>query len=219
MAIAQRIAEDPRLIVWIELLTVAHLTGDARPVPRPGTLDVAADDIPGRVRRHAMAQLAGAAARSRSRHLGGWYSPEALAAHVGGLADELLSSGRKPCRPRTEVEWQAGCFRWVDVLDQLDRWPGSPDSPHPATVDWQRRGLRVPNAALAAQRSAVLEDASLTIPVAPLLYGESRPSALVVAVRRLGGSFEDSDRLDRTLSFLDLGMDIDTSWPRRRFIE
>lgn len=204
IATALRIAEDPKLVLWIELLTIAHVTGDRRPVPREGGLGRLLDDEPRRVIEYALGALARRSAESRAEHLAAWYRPESLARHVAEVAVDAVCDGAEACAPTPEAQWQAGCYRWVDVDRALRAWRGDPDLPHPDTDRWAERGLRLPEARIEAQLEALRSDPTLALPDKPMLRGGAEPAAFEEAAMRLSSHPDPAKRLREASEFLDL---------------
>lgn len=147
-----RLAEEPELALWIELLTVAHVLGYPEPMPRRPWLDRFA----GTDRRRldcALAQLADEAVRRRYVALIEYYQPEDLARHVADRARAHLAGtgGHPDARGAiycdgSEVRWQAGPFRWRDVFVAFTRADYDPAQPHPLTGQWRSRGLDLTDA-------------------------------------------------------------------------
>ena len=136
IGLAGRLAESPRFVLWIELLTVAHLVG--RPAPRPdSTWLPTLADVERRTLECAVAHGIQAAIDARYNGLTLYYQPEELSTHLATVALGTLD-GMTPC-DGTETTWQAGRFRWIDVLRAL-RTADSPN-PHPDTDSWAARGL------------------------------------------------------------------------------
>src|SRR5207248_1536441 len=87
---AKRLAEQPRLILWIELLLAAHLVGEAEPRPGQAWLEGLRDSAEPRQLDCAIGQVAQAAIDTRYAGLATFYQPEELAAHVAGRARSWL---------------------------------------------------------------------------------------------------------------------------------
>jgi hypothetical protein len=202
IAAALRLAEDPRLVLWVELLTIAHVTGDPRPVPREGALADVLGERPRRVVEYALALLAASAAQSRTTALRRWYRPHALSQHVTDVSSGMLCDGLPPCDPLDEVGWQAGCYRWIDVARELRNWPSSRVGPHPDTEEWAARGLRLPEATIDAQLAALRRDSSFELSDAHLLRGDADPSAVDRAAAALSSRADASERLSDAARFL-----------------
>lgn len=141
-----RLAEDPELALWVELMAAAHVLGYPEPLPRRSWLDrFAATD------RHrldcAVAQLATGAVRRRYVALLEYYQPEQLARHLADRARaHLTRCGEDAACDGSEVCWQAGLYRWRDVFVAFTRADYDPDRPHPLTARWRARGLDLTDA-------------------------------------------------------------------------
>ncbi|WP_194927275.1 ATP-binding protein, partial [Catenulispora pinisilvae] len=153
---ADRLADDPRLILWIELLTVAHLVGEPQPEPAGTWLEQLRDHTDPRQLQCALAHRIQAAIDARYAGLAVHYAPETLAAHLAEAATRRLAGGRGPgpC-DGTETGWQAGRYRWVDVARALTAAQNSHGrNIHPDTAAWQQRGLTLAGDDAAAQLAA-----------------------------------------------------------------
>ncbi|MFB7898226.1 DUF853 domain-containing protein, partial [Streptomyces xiamenensis] len=147
------IAADPRLILWIELLTIAHLTGRRSPRPAPAWLSTVLNLTDHRLLRCAVAILIDQAIADRYSGLSTHYPPEDLAAHLSQQVRHSLDGGSHRCDGR-ETRWQAGQYRWVDVIARLKRARASgrpAQGPHADTGAWAARGLDLPGNTLDQQ--------------------------------------------------------------------
>lgn len=131
IASAEQLAGRPELVLWIELLTVAHVTGAQRPTFRIEHESPA-------IAAHAIRLLARAAVVARRAVLCEFYSPVALQEHL------VVAALGSSCAAEDEVGWQAGRFRWVDVMRELVDFAGSRAEPHPDSAKWAERGLVLP---------------------------------------------------------------------------
>lgn len=132
----RRAADEPRLALWLEMLTIAHVCGYPEPDPAPAwlaghTLDRRLDC--------AVAQLAADAVHRRYPALIEHYQPDDLARHVADRARAHLAGRGGRC-DGSEVGWQAGQFRWRDVFVAFAQ-DHDEDEPHPLTDAWRARGL------------------------------------------------------------------------------
>jgi uncharacterized protein len=210
MTAARQLADDPRLVLWLEILTVAHLVGEAEPRPDKGWLQdlrLAADP---RTLNCALGQLAQAAVDARYAGLATHYQPEALTAHVAARATAWLLGDGLRC-DGSEVEWQAGRFRWVDVLRALRDTAIPQDAPHPATPAWRERGLVLRGRTLAEQR-AELERHPSTWQPSPTVIRGAAPPLVEAAAAQLSSLPEAIDRLTEAIGFLET----DSDWPELR---
>lgn len=205
LAAAEQLASDPELVVWIELLTVAHVAGFPPPRPRrawcASLLGRASDDVV----RGAVVHAVKAAVDARYRGLAGFYQPEDLAEHLTQAALGDLLHDMSGC-DRAEVEWQAGPCRWIDVHRALKDLPGA--GQHPDTPLWAARGLRLDGQGPAAQR------AQLRI----VLLRIGHDNKVIVghgayhrAIEKLSGATEERQRVSEATQFLRL----DSLWPLR----
>jgi DNA helicase HerA-like ATPase len=136
--LAGRLADDPRMVLWIELLTVAHLVGKPAPRPDRDWLETLPTDR--RTLECAIAHRVQAAIDTRYTGLADYYQPENLAEHLARCAIATVDGTADHC-DGTEVEWQAGPYRWMDVFRALSAAEDLGDSPHPYTASWEKRGL------------------------------------------------------------------------------
>jgi hypothetical protein len=136
------LAEDPELALWLELLTIAHVLGYPEPKARRSWLDRLAAFDRSRL-ECAVAQLAADTVQRRYTALIEHYQPDDLARHVAGQARAHLAGtgqGDSHC-DGSEVQWQAGLFRWRDVFVALACQDYDAQAPHPLTGQWRTRGL------------------------------------------------------------------------------
>jgi uncharacterized protein len=185
MRMAQRLLEDDgRVLLWVELVLLAHITGMPSPSPGPKlrqelialerrTLDCAL--------AHAVEAGVGSRAPGLSRH----YSPASLTRHVAAVLQSQLEGKPPPCSEDDHWTWQAGPFRWNHVFAKLEKWKKAGENgSHPETDSWKSRfGL---------QLDAKNRDAQVAMLVAikareaehraGLVYGRNRPSGLETAV-------------------------------------
>lgn len=194
------LAADPRLTLWLELLTVAHVTGERRPRPRTGALP-ATVGRPQRTVQCALAHLAQHAVDVRYPDLLPWYQPELLAAHVADTAARLLYGEPSACAVPSEVEWQAGRYRWVDVGRALAGWRGPRDVPHPDTARWARRGLHLRAGTVDGQLRELREHPTRSVPGAALLFGAE--PVLESSVDALSSADDPARRLAEATAFLE----------------
>ncbi len=113
---AGRVLDDnPRFILWVELLTVAHLVGVPKPLP---PADLIPPDLPARLAGCAIGEAVTAAVRGRSTAIGHDFVPAGLIQHLADVVTGALNRHESVC-PDPEVEWQAGAYRFADVADAL----------------------------------------------------------------------------------------------------
>src|SRR5690606_35552618 len=108
----EHLAQDPRLILWIEFLTMAHVCSRPEPLPDQEWLNQLTIDHPHRVLACALAHRVDEAIESRYTGLAAHYPPEDLAAHLATRATAMLADRSRHCDGR-ETHWQAGPARWA----------------------------------------------------------------------------------------------------------
>jgi uncharacterized protein len=211
MTVARQLADDPRLILWIELLTVAHLVGEPEPRPDPAWLGDLRRRAPNRILECALAHLVQQAIDARYVGLAADYQPEDLARHLADAAARRLGGADSWCDGR-EVQWQAGRFRWVDVVRALQHDPGDRDRPHPRTSEWRQRGLDLPGATRQEQLDRLRNHPSSWLPSYRTILGSGTPPAFERAAARLSQASDPVLRLEEALTFLT----VDHPWPAAR---
>ncbi|GAA0592457.1 ATP-binding protein [Kribbella sandramycini] len=205
--VAGRLAEHPRLVLWIELLTVAHLVGQPAPRPDREWLRELTADEDRRTVECAITHRVQAAVDGRYRGLSPYYQPEALAAHLGVSATAVLDGEPVSC-DGTEVEWQAGAYRWIDVVTALHSPDLAPDVPHPATAEWERRGLALSGDST-AQLAQLAGRPDMWLPPLSTITGDGVPPLFESAVAQLSNWSDPRRRLLAATDFLELAGD----WP------
>ncbi|WP_427887388.1 ATP-binding protein [Kribbella sp. GL6] len=156
---ARFLEKNPRFVLWVELLTVAHLAAVPKPVPaEPWTFG----GVPERVVECAIAESVGVAVLGRAETLGRDVVPALLVDHLAGVAIGHVRQGTLSC-PATEIEWQGGDFRFADVADALRTYTGPFDAPHPSTPDWERRGLKLWGSTIEEQIGSFLKSHSAKV--------------------------------------------------------
>jgi hypothetical protein len=201
MTDARHSADDPRLILWIELLTVAHLVGEPEPRPDPAWLDHLRRSAPTRILECSIGQLVQAAIDARYVGLAADYQPEALARHLATRATAHLHGDHPPC-DGSEVHWQAGRFRWVDVVRALQRTDGDRTRRHPSSAQWAARGLDLQGSTWDEQLEELRRHPSSWLPTYRTIPGSGDPPALERAAARLSSNTDEIQRLLQAASFL-----------------
>ncbi|MBF6332352.1 helicase HerA-like domain-containing protein [Nocardia transvalensis] len=225
LARAQRLADEPRVIVWCELLLIAHLMG--RPTPRPAATwidDVVPTDHPDgrRILRAAIAHRLTTGIDARYRGLTGYYQPETLTAHLIRVA--FAQMGLLPCiddlacgnGTRCDTRWQAGDYRWADVRRALTDPDIPTDAPHPDTEAWIRRGLFLPGATPAEQLEALRTHPDLWASDPAIIDGPATTSTrttLMAAIAQLSPDPDPKKQLDTAT----LHLTLPTLWPLALF--
>lgn len=211
MTVARQLADDPRLILWIELLTVAHLVGEPEPRPDPAWLDDLRRRAPKRTLECAVAHLVQQAIDARYVGLAADYQPEDLARHLADAAARRLDAAESWC-DGSEVHWQAGRFRWVDVVRALQRGEGDPSMPHPQTEAWRRRGLDLGDSSQSEQLERLRAQTWSWLPSYRTILGGAVPPVFEQAASRLSKKTDPLRRLEDAIDFLT----VDDSWPVAR---
>jgi uncharacterized protein len=201
-AAATALADNDRLVLWAELLTVAHVAGLPRPFPISRA--VIPQQLPDRIRECLIAEVVTRAVASRAMLIRTNYEPEALAAHIASTMANLLSGAVSVCDAESEPQWQAGRYRFADVAQALHEWNGPPDQQHPMTPTWRARGLDLGGATIDQQLKSYLSRAASRSPAAKMLWGAGR---LTDAINRLSGIADPHDRLVDAVGFLHIPSD------------
>jgi hypothetical protein len=205
-------ASDPKLILWIELLTVAHLTG--RPAPNPDPTWIAALHAGFTDRRTldcAVAHRIQEAVNSRYLGLAKHYPPEDLAVHLTASAHATLAATPIPCNGN-EFTWQAANYRWYDVMVALKKpVETDDDAPHPDTPRWASRGLTLPGNTRAEQLAALRLRPDFWQASAVTIRGANTPPAFQSAVDKLARETDPIARFTQATEYLNLR----TTWASR----
>jgi DNA helicase HerA-like ATPase len=206
--LAARLADDPRLILWIELLTVAHLVG--KPAPRPDRTWL--NELSARTDRRtlecALAHRVSAAVDCRYSGLTAHYQPERLAEHLVTSAMATIDGPAQPSCGGEERRWQAGRYRWIDVFHALRTATAPDDGPHPDTDAWAVRGLSLAGATVTEQLASLRACPDTWLPSRDLITGGEQP-VYEGAVARLSNAAEPDKAFLEATKFLGLG----TTWP------
>jgi uncharacterized protein len=201
------------LLLWLELLVVAHITGMSRPGPG-AELRRQLRSLDGRCLECALAQGIEAAVTSRATGLVPDYPPMALATHVLDVARAQLAAEPVP-GGREEWRWQAGPFRWYDVHRALRARirSGDGEAPHPLTGEWERRYNRKLVGATCTEQERTLVGWQRTERgrTNVLLFGSSRRPGLAAGVGASPSDAGWSEALGRSLR----GVELASPWPLR----
>ncbi|WP_051499396.1 ATP-binding protein [Nocardia sp. BMG51109] len=225
LARAQRLADEPRVIIWCELLIIGHLMG--RPIPRPAQAwidDVTPSGHPDA--RHLLNAAVGhritTGVDSRYRGLARYYQPETLTAHLMRVAftqmDGHADADNTACTSgtRCDTQWQAADYRWADVRRALTDPEVPTDHPHPDTDAWIQRGLFLPGNTPAEQLEVLRTHRDLWASDTAIIDGPgtaSTPTALMAAVAQLSPELDPKKQLDTATMHLTLP----TMWPLALF--
>ncbi|MFF1818122.1 ATP-binding protein [Kribbella sp. NPDC058245] len=190
--VAQFLEQNPRFVLWVELLTVAHLAAVPKPLPQ---LPWAFEDVSPAVVERAIAGAVGAAVAGRASAIEHHVVPARLVDHLVEVVHGVVRRRELSCAT-TEIEWQAGAFRFADVADALLNCPGPLDVPHPLTAEWAARGAKLWGSTLEEQILTFLKvqpakvsptlligDGSL-LRAAAILSAEAEPYAQLIAAAR-----------------------------------
>jgi DNA helicase HerA-like ATPase len=200
---ARRLARGPELALWIELLAASHVIGQPEPVPSDSWLEQLRQSTDKRLIDCAIGQHAHDAVDRRYPELVATYQPETLATH---LADRIRTWLRgdaartPPCDG--EVEWQAGPYRWVDVLRALRREDHPPDQPHPDSQHWRLRGLDLPDLPATTQLAALRRHPDSLRPGDIAVNGTGDPAEHERLAALLSPLPDPRDRLNDATGFL-----------------
>ena len=211
---ADRLADDPRLTLWVELLTVAHLVGEPQPEPVGTWLDELREGADPRQLQCALAHRIQAAVDTRYTGLAVHYAPETLAVHLADAATRRLDGqrGSGTC-DGTETQWQAGRYRWVDIARALTAAEKDHNGkPHPDTAAWQMRGLTLAGDDVASQLAAFHSHPDNHLPPRTVITGSIAPPAYERAAYRLFHAPDPVARLEGALGLFALS----TLWPVTR---
>lgn len=191
------LADNPRLTLFVELLTVAHVAGLARPVRLSRAL--LPDDVHGRIRECVVAEVVTRAVTARAPLIRADYEPQTLAEHVASTVTRVLAGGAPSCPVTSEIRWQAGRYRFADVPQALHEWRGPRDRPHPMTAAWRDRGLALSGVTMHEQLLSYAARPSSRMPASALLWGGGR---LATAIDQLSGAADVTERLIDASRFL-----------------
>src|SRR5262249_29446315 len=133
---------NPRLTLWIEILTIAHLVGKPAPQPDTAWLTDLKNSSDQRTLECALAHCIHTSITTRYIGLAAYYPPEHLATHLTCVASAHLESSGSAC-DGSETGWQAGRYRWIDIAHALQNDNTDKNTPHPDTLRWAQRGLRL----------------------------------------------------------------------------
>ncbi|MGW7681293.1 ATP-binding protein [Kribbella sp. NPDC054772] len=190
------LSNNPRLTVYVELLTIAHVAGLARPVPIAASLPA---DLPARVRGCVVAEAVTQAVAGRSHLIRADYAPQTLAEHLAPVVTRSLVGDAPACSVASETRWQAGRYRFADIAETLHSWSGPRDRPHPLTTSWRDRGLALTGSTIQEQLLSYALRPSSRLPAADLLWGGGR---LAAAIESLSGAADPLTGLVDAARFL-----------------
>ncbi|WP_231406126.1 ATP-binding protein [Streptomyces clavuligerus] len=204
---AARLADDPRLTLWIELLTISHLVGQPAPRPDRDWLTGLTGRGDRRTLECALAHRVDSAVDTRYIGLEPHYQPERLAEHLTDSALATLDGRPAPC-DGAEYQWQAGRYRWADVFHAL-KTTDSATGPHPGTEAWAARGLVLSAATTADQLTELRAHPDSWLFDDTVITGRDRCPSYLRALARLDRSPNAKKQFLNATRFLRLG----TTWP------
>ena len=163
--VAQFLEHNPRFVLWVELLTVAHLAAAPRPMPESPW---AFGDVSPEVVERAVGQSVASAVVGRAQEIEDHVVPARLTDHLTEVVHGVVRKQELSCAT-TEIEWQAGAFRFADVADALRTYTGPLNAPHPLTDEWGGRGLKLWGSTIEQQIWSYLKVGSASVPPTLLL--------------------------------------------------
>jgi hypothetical protein len=201
-----RADQNPELVLWLELLTVAHITG--RPAPAPDASWIASlhSRYDARTLDCAVAHRIQAAVDARYAGITEHNAAGEFVAHLASSARLTLAGSPSGC-DGTEVRWQAGSYRWSDVMRALKRMSEPDGGPHPDTAKWAERGIVLRGATGRDQLAELVAMPAHWRQNRPAVLGTVVPSLVEGAVRLLDRHTDPAVRFREATAFLNLGND------------
>ncbi|SER61249.1 DNA helicase HerA, contains HAS-barrel and ATPase domains [Lentzea xinjiangensis] len=193
--------EDERFVLWIELLTVAHLTGRPAPEPDPGWVSSLRSRFSARALECALAHRVQSAVDSRYAGIAKRYPADDLIRHLTESATRTLNTLPHGCKV-PDVRWQAGRYRWYDVYQALKRT--DLPTPHPDTPAWRARGLDLEGTTTAEQLTALRAHPDHWRGGDETVLGTLRPTLVETAIARLSNNKDPVERFKAATGFLNL---------------
>ncbi|RSD10349.1 ATP-binding protein [Amycolatopsis eburnea] len=195
-----RADDDPRLVLWLELLTVAHITGRRAPDPDRDWIAELRRSFADQTLECAVAHRIQAAVDARYAGIAEYNSPGDFIAHLAESAWRTLRGEPHGCDV-PEVRWQAGTYRWFDVRRAL-KTPG--DGPHPDTASWAARGLVLDGRTRAEQLARLADRPDSWRNDNATVIGTVKPTLIEVAAGKLSREKDPKNRLLSAAKFLNL---------------
>ncbi|MGH3937402.1 MAG: ATP-binding protein [Pseudonocardiaceae bacterium] len=209
---AEKFANKPEFTLWIELLTIAHLVGQPAPQPDKTWLDDLKNGTDQRILECAIAHRIQTAIDIRYTGLAAYYQPEQLATHLACIALAQLE-GTAPSCDGSEIGWQAGRYRWADVLRSLGNDTTDKDQPHPDTALWAHRGLPLTGGTQTEQQQQLLQHPDLWQPPPSIITGTrilpAQETLIQLVIDQLSTVADPRTRYHNATGFLQLPGD----WP------
>jgi uncharacterized protein len=129
--------EDSEMVLWSELVVVAHIVGLPSPTPGPD-LRARLAELDERTRECALAHALERAVVVRAPGFSRRYSAAALAAHTAAVQSAQLAGQPVPCSDSAHWRWQAGPYRWTHIRQELELWRRAGETgPHPHAKQWE----------------------------------------------------------------------------------
>jgi len=186
---AEHRSRDPLVIVWVEAVVTSYVIGRPPPVPSAKTLRALADLASERtdcVLIHAVER----AITARRSWLAPWLDPDDFAEHVIAVIRDL-AGGKSVAEESDWLRWTAGWYRWQDVRSALNRAINHGDGdgpPHPSTLEWEKRGIRLESPTVSGQLAELKAHPSYLDGQEQIAVGDLETSQLVWAVRQTTGA-------------------------------
>ncbi|MCC8251601.1 ATP-binding protein [Saccharothrix luteola] len=201
---------EPRLVLWIELTTIAFLIGHPKPSPDREWLEHLKTLRDRRILTCAIGKLVQVAVDARYSGIVKYYQPAELAAHLGAVCRSILAGTVSPGSIVPETYWQVGRYRWYDVVAALEKVKDSPN-PHPDTEEWRERGLHLPRVSCRGQLEVLGQHPDI-IQESMSTYrgGRSTHTYYELAAAKLDPDPDPITRLARAASYLNLDWDFRT---------
>ncbi|GAA1110110.1 hypothetical protein GCM10009630_03920 [Kribbella jejuensis] len=190
------LADNPRLTLFVEFLTIAHVAGLGRPVL---CSEVLPSGLPERIRECAVAEAVTRSVAARAPLISGDYEPWRLTEHLAKTVNRALVGGAAACPMTSEVRWQAGRYRFADVAEALNGWRGPSDQQHPMTAAWRNRGLTLTGTTIDEQLRSYMSRPGSRLPASALLWGDGR---LATVIAELSGAADTTGQLVESARFL-----------------
>ncbi len=197
-----RADEDPRLVLWLELLTLAHITGRPAPDPDPAWIASLGARFEERTLECAIAHRVQAAVDARYAGITEYNAADEFVRHLTESAWRTLQGGPHGCDV-VDVRWQAGGYRWFDVYRTLNG-AGEADVPHPDTAAWAARGLVLDGATPAEQLAALKDRQDYWRNDNATVIGTVNPSLIDDAIAKLSNHRDPVKRFEAAARFLRL---------------
>lgn len=196
-----RADEDPELVLWLELLTVAHIAGRPAPTPSDSWIASVHAKYDPRTLECAVAHRIQTAVDARYAGITRYNPAAEFISHLADSARRTLAG--EPGCAGPEVRWQAGSYRWYDVLLALKA--DEPDTgPHPLTSSWADRGLLLEGATRAEQLAALRRRPEQWSDDGPTVIGTTRPTLILKAAAQLSNARTETARVQAATKFLNI---------------